>query len=160
MTLRVLAAAFAALSTAACVSTTGVERVDLDPSLAAQSRIGAISMTSGWLQSEEDFSDTFVEAVREHTNRCATGPKKLNLRLHVDEVRRADRLDTVLHGGEHRLAAIAELVDPATRAVVGRYPIAVAVDAGTPLAALLADRQVLVSDAFGAELCRQAFGTG
>lgn len=160
MTLRVLAAACAALATTACASVTGVEPLRLDPALAASSRIDVIHMSRGWVVTEEDFSDTFVTAVREHTDRCARGDRKLNLRLHVDEVHRAERLETIRHGGRHSLAAIAELVDPATRVVVGRYPIAVSVDAGTPLAALLADRQLLVSDAFGAELCRQAFSAG
>jgi len=43
---------------------------------------------------------------------------------------------------------------------VGRYPLHLAVDAGRSWEALLSDRQLMVSDAFATELCRQAFGRG
>lgn len=161
MTFRVLAAASAALMLTACATATvGSQRLDIDPALARDSHVDVVRMTSEWVRAEEDFTDTFTDAVLDNVRHCATGPNKLDLNIHVIGVRREGRLVSVLEGGSHELAAIAELVDPRTQAVVGRYPIHVAVDAGRPIEALFSDRQLMVSDAFATELCRQAFGRG
>ncbi|HEY8571852.1 hypothetical protein [Phenylobacterium sp.] len=159
MTLRVFAAAIAALSLSACATATvGSQRLEIDPALAQSSHINVVRMTSEWVRANEDFTDTFTDSVLENVRACATGPNKLDLHIHVIGVQRENRLVAVLDGGQHEIAAIAELVEPSTRTVVGRYPIHVAVDAGSPIAALLSDRQLMVSDAFATELCNQAFG--
>jgi hypothetical protein len=116
-------------------------------------------MSSDWLRSEEDFSETFSDEVREELTLCATGPRRLDLRVHLDDLRRGSRLDEVLGGGSaQHLTGLAEFVDRASGAVVGRYPISVSTAIQGRLAAAVADRQMVVSEAFGRELCRQAFG--
>lgn len=121
--------------------------------------IDTIFMSSEWLRSEPDFSDTFTEEVREELNLCARGPRRLHLRVHLDDLRRGDRLEVVLRGRtEHQLSGLVEFLEPRSGAVVGRYPIGVTAGTDNVLAAALADRQMVVSEAFGRELCRQAFG--
>jgi len=162
MTLRPILAAAAALSLAACATaTTGAAPLPMAPEIAARSHIGVVRMTSDWVSGNPDFTDTFTDAVHENLADCARGPEKLDLRLHVSHTHREGRLAQLLNGGgAHEIAGVAEFVDPANGAVVGRYPIHVVVDAGGPVEALLADRQLMISDAFATELCRQAFGRG
>jgi hypothetical protein len=157
-----LAAVAAALALAACATvTTGTAPLPMAPEIAARSHINVVRMTSGWVSGNPDFPDTFTDAVHENMADCARGPDKLDLRLHVAHTHREDRLAQLLRGGgEHEIAGVAEFVDPANGAVVGRYPIHVVVDAGGPVEAVLADRQLMISDAFATELCRQAFGRG
>lgn len=154
-----LAALSLALSACATATTGSSELVLIDRGLAARSHIDTVHMSSDWVRASEDFSDTFTEALWENLQDCARGPEKLRLNVHVSKVKRADRVGALIRGGgRHELAAIAELVDPKTKQVVGRYPIHVIVDAGNPAEILLADRQLMVSDAFATQLCREAFG--
>ena len=155
------ATAFAALAImAGCAPVTaGGPPLALSPELVSGARVDTIYMSSEWLRSEEDFSDTFTEEVREELTLCATGPKRLDLRVHLDDLRRGSRLDEVLRGeAEQQLSGLVEFVDRGSGAVVGRYPIAVSTRTQGRLAAAVADRQMVVSEAFGRELCRQAFG--
>ncbi|MCR5879059.1 hypothetical protein [Phenylobacterium sp. J367] len=135
--------------------------VALPQELAARSHINVVRMTSDWVSGNPDFTDTFTDAVHENLADCARGPQKLDLNLHVSHTRREDRLMQLFQGGgRHEIAGVAEFVDPATKEVVGRYPIDLVVDAGGPVEAVFADRQLMISDAFATELCRQAFGRG
>jgi hypothetical protein len=140
-------------------SVIGGAPVVLSPELAAGSRVDVIWMSSDWLRSEPDFSDTFTDELREELTLCADGARALNLRVHIDDLRRGGRLDAALGGvSAHSVSGVVEFVDPRTRAVVGRYPIQVAAGTTNPLAALVADRQMVISEAFAREVCRQAFG--
>lgn len=157
------AAAFAVLcatAVGACAPViSGREPMGLAPALKESASIRLITLSSGWLNVEEDFTDTFAEEVREELSACADGDHPLDLRVHVDDVRRADRLSTALNGeGLHTLAATAELTDPQQDGrVVGRYPIEVGAQAGGALEALVGDRQMMVSEEWARALCAEAF---
>jgi hypothetical protein len=139
--------------------TAGGPPVALAPEFVDGARVDTIFMSSEWLRSEPDFEETFTEEVREELNLCARGPRRLDMRVHLEDLRRGERLDVILRGRtEHQLSGVVEFVDPRSRAVVGRYPISVAAGTDNPLVAAVADRQMVVSEAFGRELCRQAFG--
>jgi hypothetical protein len=132
----------------------GGSLLPLRPELADGARVDVITLSSGWLRSEPDFADTFTEELREELTLCAAGPRRLNLRVHLDELQRGDRAP----GATHYLSGVVEFVDPASGAAVGRYLIEAEAGTQNPLAAMVADRQMVVSEAFGRELCRQAFG--
>lgn len=156
------AAAVAALiATAACAPVIeGGPPMDLPPGLQETAQVGSITMSSAWLDAEEDFSDTFSEEVREELSRCMYGTAPIDVRIHVDRIDRAGRLDMLLNGrGMHTLEGTVEFVDPGRgNRVVGRFPISVATTAGGRIAGLLGDRQMMVSEEFGRSLCEQAFG--
>ena len=157
--MRFGAVAAAALLGACAPMTVGGPPMPLAPDYVRDAGVDTIYMSSDWLRSEEDFSDTFTDEVREEITLCASGPRRLDLRLHVDDFRRGSRVDEVLRGGSaQQLTGLAEFVDRASGAVVGRYPISVSTRIEGRLAAAVADRQMVVSEAFGRELCRQAFG--
>ncbi len=155
------AAIIAALTLPGCASAIkGGPPLNLSPDLSVGAHIGSISLSTGWIDVAEDFSDTFAAEVGEELSACATGPRRLDLRVHIDDVHRADRLEAALAGDAvHAMAATAEIVDPDDRnRIVGRYPVAVETPAGGPVEALLADRQMMVAEAWGRALCTEAFG--
>ncbi len=155
-------AAFAALTfTTACAPVVqGGPPIDLPPGLQQSARVGTITVSSDWLRAEDDFSDTFSEEVGEELRRCMTGADPIDVRIHVQRLDRAGRLEMLLDGeGMHTLEGVVEFVDPTRdNAVVGRFPIAVATTAGGRLAGLVGDRQMMVSEEFGRSVCEQAFG--
>lgn len=162
MTRPAVAAVLAAILTgaAACAPVVqGGPPLALPPGLAETAQVGTVTMSSDWLQVEDDFADTFVTEVDEEMQACAYGTYRLDLRLHVEDVRRAGRLEVAVTGeGTHEIRAVAELVDPRRdNLIVGRYPLMVEVDAGGRLAGVFGDRQMILAEAFGRALCDAAF---
>ena len=156
------AAAVAALiATAACAPVIeGGPPIALPAALQETAQVGSITMSSEWLDAEEDFSDTFSDEVHEELSRCMHGTAPIDVRIHVEELRRADRLETFVNGdGVHTLSGTVEFVDPADgNRVLGRFPVSVATSAQGRLGALVGDRQMMVSEEFGRAICDQAFG--
>ncbi|HEY1072976.1 hypothetical protein [Brevundimonas sp.] len=147
--------------TAACAPVVqGGGPLDLPSGLMETAQVTSVVMSSDWVNAKSDFADTFVDEVQEELRGCAYGTYPLQLRVHVEEVDRAGRLEVLLRGeGVHRLRATAELVDPARGGqIVGRYPIEVGTQAGGRVIGVLGDRQMMVSEEFGRALCDAAFG--
>ena len=94
----------------------------------------------------------------EAINVCAYGAYPLHLRIHVDDVRRAGRVQTAITGeGQHEIHAKAELVNARREnQIMGRYPLVVLAVAGGLIGGLLGDRQMIVSEAFGSAVCDAA----
>ncbi len=156
-----VAAVAALIATAACAPVIqGGPTMELPPGLQETAQVGSITMSSGWLDAGEDFSETFSEEVREELGRCMYGTAPIDVRIHVERLERASRAEAVLTGeGMHTLEGTVEFVDPGRdNLVVGRFPISVATTAGGRLAGLLGDRQMMVSEEFGRSVCEQAFG--
>ena len=158
----IAAAALAALvAVSACAPVVeGGPPIDLPLALQETAQVGSVTMSSAWLDAEEDFSDTFSEEVREELGQCMYGTAPIDVRIHVERLDRAGRLEMLLNGqGMHTLEGTVEFVDPARGdLVVGRFPISVATTAGGRIAGLLGDRQMMASEEFGRSLCEQAFG--
>lgn len=154
------AVAAALLSAAACAPVIeGGPPIALPIGLQETAQIGSVTLSTGWLDAEEDFADTFSEEVHEELSRCMWGTAPINLRVHIDEMQRAGRLEALLTGeGAHTLSGTVEFVDPADNRVLGRFPVAVATSAQGRLGGLLGDRQMMVSEEFGRAVCEQAFG--
>jgi hypothetical protein len=153
--------AAALLSAAACAPVIeGGPPMALPVGLQETAQIGSVTLSTGWINAEDDFSETFSGEVHEELSRCMWGTVPINLRVHIDEMQRAGRLETVLTGeGSHTLSGTVEFVDPADdNRVVGRFPVSVATSAQGRLGALLGDRQMMVSEEFGRAVCEQAFG--
>ncbi|MGV8928512.1 MAG: hypothetical protein ACOH1E_02070 [Brevundimonas sp.] len=149
------------LSTAACAPVIeGGAPLALPPGLQETAQIGTITVSTGWLNAEDDFGETFSEEVREELTRCMWGTSPINLRVHIDEMQRAGRVQTLLSGeGAHTLSGTVEFVDPThDNRVVGRFPVSVATSAQGRLGGVVGDRQMMVSEEFGRAVCDQAFG--
>ncbi|MDO9589191.1 MAG: hypothetical protein Q8R45_08635 [Brevundimonas sp.] len=155
----VLAAAL--LAGAACAPVVeGGPPIALPIGLQETAQAGSLTLSTAWLNAEDDFAETFSEEVREELGRCMWGTAPINVRVHIDEMRRAGRLETLLNGdGVHTLSGTVEFVDPADgNRVLGRFPVSVATSAQGRLGGLLGDRQMMVSEEFGRAVCEQAFG--
>lgn len=158
-TTAVLAAALLA-ATACAPVIEGGPPMALPIGLQETAQIGSVTLSTGWLNAEEDFSETFSEEVHEELSRCMWGTAPINLRVHIDEMQRAGRLETLFNGdGVHTLSGTVEFVDPADgNRVLGRFPVSVATSAQGRIGGLLGDRQMMVSEEFGRAVCEQAFG--
>jgi len=158
----IAAAAFAVLSaTTACAPVVqGGPPLALPIGLQETAQIGSVTMSSAGLYAEDDFADTFSAEVREELGRCMWGTNPVDIRVHVDAMQRAGRVETALTGqGHHTLSGTVEFVDPAHgNAVVGRFPVSVSTDVQGRLAGVLGDRQMMISEAFGRAICEEAFG--
>jgi hypothetical protein len=154
------AVAAALLSATACAPVIeGGPPMALPIGLQETAQIGSVTLSTGWLDAEEDFADTFSEEVHEELRRCMWGTVPINLRVHIDEMQRAGRLETLFTGeGAHTLSGTVEFVDPADNRVLGRFPVSVATSAQGRLGGVLGDRQMMVSEEFGRAVCEQAFG--
>lgn len=148
------------LSAAACAPVIeGGPPIALPIGLQETAQIGSVTLSTGWINAEDDFSGTFSEEVHEELSRCMWGTAPINLRVHIDEMQRAGRLETLLTGeGTHTLSGTVEFVDPANNRVLGRFPVSVATSAQGRLGGVLGDRQMMVSEEFGRAVCEQAFG--
>ena len=159
--LFVVAAVAALLPVVACAPVVeGGPPVALPSGLQETAQICTVTVSTGWLRSEDDFVDTFTDEVREELNRCMWGSYPMNLRVHLEDLDRAGRVEMLLNGaGRHTLSGTVEFVDPRQgNRVIGRFPVQVWADAGGRLEGLLADRQMMVSEAFGRAVCEEAFG--
>lgn len=156
----VLAAAVL-LTAAACAPVVqGGPPIALPPGLQETAQVGSITLSTAWLNAGDDFSETFSDEVHEELRRCMWGTAPIDVRVHIDGMQRAGRLETLLNGdGVHTLSGTVEFVDPTHGArVVGRFPVSVATSARGRVGGLLGDRQMMVSEEFGRAVCDQAFG--
>ncbi len=155
----VLAAALLA-ATACAPVVEGGPPVALPVGLQETAQVGSITLSTAMLNAEGDFAETFSEEVREELGRCMWGTAPIDVRVHIDQMQRAGRLETLFNGdGAHTLSGTVEFVDPADgNRVLGRFPVQVATSARGRAGGLLGDRQMMVSEAFGRAVCEQAFG--
>ena len=162
MSYAVSAAVAAALrATPACAPVIeGGPPIALPFGLQETAQIGSITLSTAMLDAEDDFADTFSEEVHEELSRCMWGTAPINLRVHIDQMQRAGRLETLFNGdGAHTLTGTVEFVDPADgNRVLGRFPVSVATSTQGRVGGLLGDRQMMVSEEFGRAVCEQAFG--
>jgi len=155
------AAAAAVIATSACAPVIqGGAPIALPPGLQETAQIGTITMSSNWVNGEDDFSETFSDEVHEELKRCMWGTAPINVRIHIDAMHRAGRVQGALTGeGMHSMSGTVEFVDPAHGdVVVGRFPVSVATGVQGRLAGAVGDRQMMVSEEFGRAICDQAFG--
>ena len=134
--------------------------VALPPGLQETAQVGTLTLSTAMLDAGDDFADTFSEEVREELGRCMWGTAPINVRVHIDGMQRAGRVQALLNGdGRQTMAGTVEFVDPGhDNRVVGRFPVAISTNAGGRVGAVLGDRQMMLSEAFGRAVCEEAFG--
>lgn len=161
-TLSVLAVTGAAFTMSACVSLSRSSSVTaLDPSAAAGMRVSEIRLTTDdKVTVRPEFAGIFREHVQDRLNGCATGTRPLRLEASISRFDRANPAQVLLIGGANVLRGHARLVDPANGRVVAEYDIGRTI-VGSRLGIFqMAESEEQLSDAFGAELCSQAFKPG
>lgn len=134
--------------------------IALPLALQETAQVGSITLSTAMLNAEDDFAETFSDEVREELGRCMWGTAPIDVRVHIDGMQRAGRVQTLLTGeGSHSLSGTVEFVDPADgNRVLGRVPVTATTSARGRAGGVLGDRQMMVSEAFGRAVCEQAFG--
>ncbi|MFC7377411.1 hypothetical protein [Brevundimonas sp. GCM10030266] len=107
-----------------------------------------------------EFGQVFQTRVQTALNECATGQQPLTLEISLDTFDRANAAMTWLISDQNSIAGIARLKDSSGN-LVGEYLIRRVFTAGGLVGiALMSQAEEQMSDAFGEELCKQAFGAG
>ena len=153
------AALFAGLSLSACVGMSRSQPVTaMSPDVAADSRISEITLQTGDdVQLTADFAAIFADRVQAQLAACATGDRPVRLEARIDRLDKANPVQTAVIGGAKVLRGSARLVDPSTGQLVGEYEIGQTVIGGRIAVVEMAEAEEQMSDAFGEELCEQAF---
>ena len=149
----------AALALGACTSMSRSAPVQALPAdWAANARVDQITLTKGeGIKTSAGFDGIFQQHVAAKLAQCATGERPLRLEARIDRFDKADPVMTTLIAGANVLRGNARLVDVATGQQVGEYAIGQTVVGGRIAVVLMAEAEEQMSDAFGTELCKQAF---
>ena len=158
-TLAPIAVIAAAVAASGCVSMSRSSEVTgLDAGRAAGSRVSEVRLTTDeGVTVRPEFDGIFRQHVQSKLDECATGARPLRLEASISRLDRANPAQVLLIGGANVLRGNARLVDPATGAVVAEYEIGKTI-VGSRLGIFqMAESEEQLSDAFGSELCDQAF---
>lgn len=148
-----------AVSVSGCVSMSRSASVTaLDPALAAGARVSEVRLTTDdKVTVRPEFAGIFRDHVQRKLDGCATGARPLRLEASISRFDRANPAQVLLIGGANVLRGHARLVDPATGRVVAEYDIGRTIMGSRFGIFQMAESEEQLSDAFGAELCDQAF---
>jgi len=152
--------ALALLLLGGCVGLSRSETVSaISAADAAGGRIETVTVKRGTALKKltPQFDDIFRSRVKAKTDACATGSRPLRLEATLDRVDKANVAMTAVIGGANVLRGEARLVDVATGKTVGSYKIGKTIVGGRFGAIAMAEAEEQLSDAFGDELCTQAF---
>ena len=149
----------ALLALGGCASLSRSEPVaPLAAAVAGDAHVAEIILVkTGDLKLSPEFDRLFVSRVKAKLDACARGATPLKLEARIDRFDKADPVMTAVIGGANVLRGHAVLADQATGAPVGEYRIGQTVIGGRIAVVLMAEAEEQLSDAFGAELCAQAF---
>lgn len=104
-----------------------------------------------------EFADIFRQRVQTRLDGCATGARPLRLEASITRLDRANPVQVAIIGGANVLRGQARLVDPATGRTVAEYEIGRTVVGSRLSIFQMSESEEQLSDAFGDELCDQAF---
>ena len=155
------ALAVAAASMSGCVSmsrSSAVSAVSAD--WTRDGRVVEVRLTGNAQQERvaTDFQTIFERRVQSKLDGCAPGQRPLRLEATVDQYYRSNPVITTLVAGRNRIRGTATLIDTATGQTVGRYNIGKTIVGGRIGIIAMGPAQTQLSDAFGDEVCKQAFG--
>lgn len=155
------------LSQSACSMSSSDTVKALPADMAGRSHVADIVVRSLPDHVSPDFRSILVAALRKHLAACAHGTQPLQLDVTVARVSSENPAKTILVGDSDVIKGSAQLIDPATGAVVGDYDIAHSIGGGGVLlgasgivagAAVMAYPEEQMADSFAGEICNRAFG--
>lgn len=150
--------ALAALTLGGCVSMSRSSPVaELPEDWAAQGRVSEILLTTADIKVSPEFEQTFKTRVQAKLDQCAQGSRPLRLEASVSRLDKANVVLTAIIGGANVLRGEAKLVDVTTGTTVGSYNLGETIVGARVAVLVMAEAEEQLSDAFGSELCEQAF---
>lgn len=133
----------------------------LAPEVARSGRVTEVMLADAPRTVSSEFEAIFRRRVQAKLDGCALGQRPLRLEATVARLTRTNPVVTAVVAGANVLRGSARLVDVETGAPAGEYQIGRTVVGGRIAALVMAEAEEQLSDAFGDELCKQAFsGTG
>jgi len=156
---RLPAALSAALLLSGCMSMSRSQAVSpLTPEWSTHGRVQEIVLKrDADLKVTPEFDTLFKQRVQAKLDACTTGDRPLRLEAELTRLDKANPVITTLVAGANVMRGEARLVDMATGKSVGDYAIGQTVVGGRVSIIKMGEAEEQMSDAFGAELCRQAF---
>jgi len=157
--LPLAATALAAASLSGCMTMSRSSAVTpLDAGVASNARVSEIRLTTGeGVQARSEFQGIFRQRVQAKLDGCADGARPLRLEATIERLDRANPVQVAIVGGANVLRGTARLIDPATGRTVGEYAIGQTIVGSRLSIFQMSESEEQLSDAFGAELCKQAF---
>ena len=149
-----------ALLVGACVSMSGSEAVSTLPAdIAANARVEEIRLTRGDIRVSEGFNELFQQRVKAKLDACAKGSRALRLEASIHKYERTNPVITTIIAGRNVIRGEARLTEISTGKEVAVYQIGHTVVGGKLGILAMGQAEQQLSDAFGTELCNQAFAT-
>lgn len=146
------------LSLAGCVSMSRSEPVSaMSADWATTGRVDEVTLTRGELKVTPEFDGIFKSRVKAKLDACAKGTRPLRLEAKIDRLDKANPVLTTVVAGANVLRGEAQLIDIATGKPVGDYKVGQTVVGGRFAIITMGQAEEQMSDAFGDELCKQAF---
>jgi hypothetical protein len=153
-----LAVPLLGLSLSACVGMSRSQAVaPLAADWAQDSHVESIALDPAGLKVRPEFDAIFRQRVKAKLDGCARGARPLRLEARLERLDKAHPLTTLLVGGANVLRGSARLVDVATGQVVGDYKVGKTIVGSRFAILVMSEAEEQLSDAFGDELCKQAF---
>lgn len=160
MTVRspLLAISLAGVALAGCVGMSRSAAVSpLGADWASDAHVESVTVAYGALKVTPQFDDIFRQRVKAKLDACARGRRPLRLEAKVDRLDKANPVITTIIGGANVLRGEARLVDAATGAQVAEYDVGKTIVGGRIGILEMGQAEEQLSDAYGDELCKQAF---
>lgn len=159
MQLRLALVVVAAVALCGCVSLSRSEALaPLPEELARSGRVTEIRLIrADELKVTDGFDDIFRSRVQAKLDACATGERPLRLEAELERLDKANPVVTAVVAGSNVLRGSARLVDVATGQVVADYKVGKTIVGGRFAVVVMGEAEEQLSDAFGEELCEQAF---
>jgi len=153
------AACLAALALSGCMGMSRSSTVQpLAADWTANGRISEIVLTrQPTLKVTPQFDGIFRSHVQAKLDACAKGTRPLKLEASLERLDKANPVLTTLVAGANVLRGSARLVDVATGQVVADYKVGKTIVGGRFAIIVMGQAEEQLSDAFGDELCKQAF---
>jgi hypothetical protein len=144
----------------ACVSMSGSETVSTLPAdIAMNARVEQVNLTRGDLKVTPEFNELFRTRVKAKLDGCARGTRALRLDASIHKFERTNPVITTVIAGRNVIRGEARLTEIATGKEVAVYQIGHTVVGGKLGILKMGPAEQQLSDAFGTELCNQAFAT-
>ena len=148
----------AAVGLSGCVSMSRSETVTgLPADWVGAGRIESITVAHSGLKVTPRFEVIFLQHVRAKLDACATGSRPLRLEATLERFDKANPVITTLVAGANVLRGSAKLIDVSTGQVVADYKVGKTIVGGRFAIVVMGEAEEQMSDAYGDELCAQAF---
>ncbi len=156
--IRTAAVLVAAVSLSGCMSMSRSSAVaPLSTDWAANGRVDEVTLTKGELKVTPEFDGIFKSRVKAKLAECAKGARPLRLEANIERLDKANPVLTTVVAGANVLRGDAKLIDISTGKVVADYKVGQTIVGGRFAIVVMGEAEEQLSDAYGEELCKQAF---